>query len=165
MEGALVAVAALQEVKIVELSVADGPHILVESVDGANGLGVSVAHELQFPEVLVVEVWGAPVLESAAETGRVCENLEIPLLDGDIVVVFADVLGIRQHKSTCQQECQQCSTKVRFAETQFPHETDDLVDVVRIFSRHVVRIMAVGGASFLRVTSRKNQDGADKQDG
>ena len=115
--------------------------------------------------MLVEKVRGAPVLESAAETGRVCENLEIPLLDGDIVVVFADVLGIRQHKSTCQQECQQCSTKVRFAETQFPHETDDLVDVVRIFSRHVVGIMAVGGASFLRVTSRKNQDGADKQDG
>jgi len=60
-----------------------------------------VRHELQLPEMLVVEVGGATVLESAAETGSVGKNLEIPLFGGHVVVVFPDILSVRHDKSNC----------------------------------------------------------------
>ena len=95
MDGSLVAVASLQEEQCVQLSISDGSHVFIERVDGPHRLGMLVIHYLHLPKVLVEEVGGAAMLESDAETGSVCENLEIPLLGGHVVVIFPDILGER----------------------------------------------------------------------
>ena len=77
VEGALVAIAALQKKGRVELAIPDGAHVSVQGVDRTHGFGVFVVHQLHLPEVLVVEVGGAAVLEADPEAGRVREYLHV----------------------------------------------------------------------------------------
>ena len=152
VDGTLVAVPSLQEEQGIQLPVADGAHVFVDCVDGPNRFGVFVGHQLHFPEVLVVEVRGTAVLKSDTETGRVREKLEIPVLGGHIVVIFPDILGIGHCESARQQQCKQELPNVLPTRICFPHGGRKLIHVVRIFSRHVVGVMAVSGATVLGVT-------------
>lgn len=110
-----------------------------------------VKHHLDFPEVLVEEVGSAAVLEPYTGTGRVRENLEIPLLEGHVMVILPDILGVGQHKSTRQQQGQQELPKVFSHNVRFPHGKRGLVQVIRILNRHVVGVVAVSGATVLGV--------------
>lgn len=159
VQCALVAVAALQEKERVELPITDGTHVFVKHVDGTDGLRMLVQHHLHLPEVLVEEVGGAAVLEPAAEARRVRENLQVPLLDGHIMVVFPHVLRGRHAANDRQQQCQRRFPKGKPRQSRHPHVRGGLVDVGRCLGRRIIAVVAVSGATMLRVAGGENQDG------
>ena len=159
VQRALVAIAAVQEKQGVQLAVATGTHSRVERVDGTYRFGMLVVEELHLPVVLVEQVGGAPVLETDPEAGSVRHQLEVPLLEGDIVVIFTHLLRL-----SAERDCQQCKNQRQQPEAvriQRPHLTTTLLLDYR--TGGIALIMAVGSTLFLGLTSRKKKQAAKKE--
>ena len=53
-----------------------------------------VVHELHLPEMLVVEIRCAAMLETRSETACIEEQFQIPLLQGNIMKILPHLLGV-----------------------------------------------------------------------
>ena len=151
MQRALIAVAAVQEKQRVQLAVTARTHPRVERVDGTDGLGMLVVEQLHLPVVLVEDVGRAPVLETDPEAGGMRHQLEVPLLEGDIVVILTHLLRLNA-ECDCQQHTKE-RQQPKAVRNQRPHVTALLL--LHYCAGGITLIMAVSGTLFLGLTSRK----------
>lgn len=110
-----------------------------------------VVHKLDLPKMFVIEIGGTPALETGPEAARVQKQLQVPLLEGYIVVIFSHLLRMGLQESPGEKKGRKQPPKD--ARRKPIDHTTTLFG--RCLGCLIIRIMAVRSTFTLRVTRRK----------